>query len=274
IFKRLELKEENFSVFESAAKQDMNCLWELVLEVNDLLVSEDTSKKHIENKSCILEFMSHCCHSRIYFFEIRKCQVAETGCVICKLPWSKPDAFSKLRPFSDSISKANEDYYMPFYEIYGKDTTEKYRPSSLQKANASKLSSTFITINSLGINGMGFSPQAQYAANMCILVKCIECNRPQVLYSQYHLNPDEEIFLKNFIETIDYTCGTTFYGISDLAKVNSSSFLNDDNCNTENDLIELQDCSDPEILLPIPVGQQLYCSECNTIVKAKKRKGK
>ncbi|CAG8798651.1 7095_t:CDS:2, partial [Cetraspora pellucida] len=133
--------------------------------------------------SRILEFMSHYCHSRTYFFEIRKCQAAETGCVI-----------------------SNENHYMPFYEIYGKDITEKYRPSSLQKANASKLSSTSMTINSLSINSMGFSPCAQYAANVHVLVKCIECNRPWVLYSQYRLNPDEEIFLKNFIETIDYTC--------------------------------------------------------------------
>ncbi|CAG8598327.1 16508_t:CDS:2, partial [Cetraspora pellucida] len=67
--------------------------------------------------SRILEFMSHCCRSRTYFFEIRKFQAAETSCVICKPPRSKPDAFSN------------------------KDITEKYRPSSLQKANASKLSS-------------------------------------------------------------------------------------------------------------------------------------
>ncbi|CAG8596995.1 9245_t:CDS:2, partial [Gigaspora rosea] len=296
--------------------------------------------------------MSHCCRSRTYFFEIRKCQAAETGCMICKPP------------------RTNEDHYMPFYEIYGKDTTENYRPSLLQKANASKLSSTSMTINSLGINSMGFSPRAQYAANIRVLVKCIECNRPRVLYSQYRLNSEEENFLKNFIETIDYTCGTTFYGISDLAKANSSLFLDDGNFNTENDLIELHDinnsmhedddndinnsmhedddndinnsmhedddndvedvedydetvdelsteqqnndltletlfshvfvnakltcltpmevsyfsshlypdvcfqCGDPEILLPIPVGQQPYCFECNTTVETKKRKGK
>ncbi|CAG8789157.1 4761_t:CDS:1, partial [Gigaspora rosea] len=185
--------------------------------------------------------MSHCCRSRTYFFEIRKCQAAETGCMICKLPQSKPDMFLKLQPFPDPIPKANKDYYMLFYEIYGKDTTENYCPFSLQKANASKLSLTSMTINSLGINGMGFSPQAQYAANVRVLVKCVEYKRPRVLYSQYRLNSEEENFLKNFIETIDYTCSTTFYGISDLAKANSSSFLDDGNFNTENDLIELHD---------------------------------
>ncbi|RIB12070.1 hypothetical protein C2G38_2201690 [Gigaspora rosea] len=122
---------------------------------------------------------------------------------------------------SNPISKANEDYYLPFCEIYNKDTSEKYRKSSLQKVNAFILSSTTIVINSLGANGMSFSLWAQYAKNVHILVKCIEYNRPQALYSQHWLNSEKENLLKNFIETIDYTCSTIFYGISDLTKINS-----------------------------------------------------
>ncbi|CAG8850761.1 20747_t:CDS:1, partial [Racocetra persica] len=112
----------------------------------------------------ILEFMNHCCRSRTYFFEIRKCQEAETGCTICRPPRNRPDVFSKLQPFPDPIPKANEDNYMPFCEIYGKDTSEKYHPSLLQKANV-PISTTTTTIDGLGVNGMEFSPQAQYATN-------------------------------------------------------------------------------------------------------------
>ena len=83
--------------------------------------------------------MNHCCRSRTYFFEIRKCQAAETGCMICKPPRSKPDVFVRLQPFPDPIPKANEDHYMSFCELYGKDTSEKYRPSSLQKVNSAHI---------------------------------------------------------------------------------------------------------------------------------------
>ncbi|CAG8827649.1 15760_t:CDS:2, partial [Gigaspora rosea] len=103
---------------------------------------------------CILEFMNHCCRSRTYFFEIRKCQEAGTGCTICRPPRSRPKIFSKLQPFPDPIPKANEDHYMPFF-------------------NAST-STTTTTIDGLGVNGMGFSPRAQYATTVRILVKCIE----------------------------------------------------------------------------------------------------
>ncbi|CAG8767772.1 14884_t:CDS:2, partial [Racocetra persica] len=291
IFKRLELKEEKFSIFEAATDQDMKHLWESVLEVDNSLVPEDTSKKHIENKPRILEFMNHCCRSRTYFFEIRKCQEARTGCTICKPPWSRPDVFSKLQPFPDSIPKANEDHYMPFCEIYSKDTSKKYRPSLLQKANV-PTSTITTTIDSLGVNGMGFSPRAQYATNVRILVKCIECNRPRVLYSQYRLNPEEENLLKNFLETIDYTCGTTFYGISDLTKASPPLFRNDNNCSINNDeltcaiSIEVPyfsshlypdvcfQCGDTEIFSPTPASEQPYCSECYATVKTKKKKGK
>ncbi|CAG8709925.1 14579_t:CDS:1, partial [Gigaspora rosea] len=78
----------------------------------------------------------------------------------------------------------------------------------------------------------GFQPWAQYAKNVCVLVKCIECNRPQVLYSQHQLNLEEENLLKNFIETINYVCGTTFYGILDLTKINSP-ILNADGDNNQ-----------------------------------------
>ncbi|CAG8649039.1 23262_t:CDS:2, partial [Gigaspora rosea] len=37
--------------------------------------------------------------------------------------------------------------------------------------------------------------------------------------------------LKNFIETINYTCDTTFYGISDLLEPSSQTFLSNNNCN-------------------------------------------
>ncbi|CAG8807977.1 7825_t:CDS:2, partial [Gigaspora rosea] len=45
----------------------------------------------------------------------------------------------------------------------------------------------------------------------------------------------EENLLKNFLETIDYTCGITFYGISDLTKVRPPSFRNDNNYSINND---------------------------------------
>ncbi|CAG8552436.1 19428_t:CDS:1 [Gigaspora rosea] len=172
--------------------------------------------------------------------------------MICRSPQSKPDTFVKLQPFPDPIPKANEDHYIPFCEIHGKDTNETYRPSLLQKAN---VPASLLTIDGLGANGMGFSPRAQYAANVRVLVKCVECNRPRVLYSQHRLKLKEENLLKNFIETIDYTCGMTFYKISDLTKSSSPSVLtdniqaidivtNDDNDNNQTIDIVTNDGSD------------------------------
>ncbi|CAG8516744.1 9228_t:CDS:2, partial [Racocetra fulgida] len=43
IFKQLELKGENFFTFKLATDQEIECLWELVLELDDSLVPEDMS---------------------------------------------------------------------------------------------------------------------------------------------------------------------------------------------------------------------------------------
>ncbi|CAG8721626.1 18719_t:CDS:2, partial [Racocetra persica] len=126
IFEQLELKEKQFSVFESATEQNMERFWKSVLEVDNSLVPEDMFKKYIENKPHILEFIDYCYCSRIYFFEIRKCQEAKN---------------------------ANKDHYMPFCEIYSRETSEKYRPSSLQKATSLLMTTT----NNLGVNGSLFT---------------------------------------------------------------------------------------------------------------------
>ncbi|CAG8754689.1 19837_t:CDS:2, partial [Gigaspora rosea] len=159
-----------------------------------------------------------------YFFEIRKCKEAGTGCTICRPPRSRPKIFSKLQLFPNPIPKANEDHYMPFCEIYGKDTCERYRPLLLQKVNAST-STTTTTIDGLGANGMGFSPRAQYATNVHTWSNAL----------------NEKNLHKNFLETIDYTCSIAFYGISDFTKVSPPSFRNNNNCSINNDEVELQD---------------------------------
>ncbi|CAG8800647.1 20291_t:CDS:1, partial [Gigaspora rosea] len=139
-----------------------------------------------------------------------------------------------------------------------KDTSEKYHPSSLQKTNASTILSTATTTSNFGINSMGFNSRAQFAVNMCVLVKCIECNWSQVLYSQYWLSLEEEDLLKNFIETIDYTCGTTFYGISDLSnKYNLDvADIQEAENGMNNDDNNINDIDDDKFIDELPMEQQ------------------
>ncbi|CAG8573338.1 13140_t:CDS:2, partial [Gigaspora rosea] len=71
----------------------------------------------------------------------------------------------------------------------------------------------------------------------------------------------EKSLLKNFTETIDYTCGTTFYGISDLTKANENRFADESSTEQQDDTNDLslealfKRCNDAEIFLPTPAGQ-------------------
>jgi hypothetical protein len=38
---------------------------------------------------------------------------------------------------------------------------------------------------------MDFSPTAQYGKNVRIIVKCVECNKPRVLYAHRKISEEE-----------------------------------------------------------------------------------
>ncbi|UZO25596.1 uncharacterized protein OCT59_017861 [Rhizophagus irregularis] len=78
------------------------------------------------------EFYDHCCQKRHYFFEIKKC--GNEFCEICQPLSGDKQMFEKLANFPDPVP-GNENHYMPFKEIYGKETDEKHRPSLKSKSN-------------------------------------------------------------------------------------------------------------------------------------------
>jgi hypothetical protein len=100
----------------------------------------------------------------------------------------------------------NENHYMPFKEIYGKETDEKHRPSLKSKSNN----------NTTDSNDLQLKLTQQYVRNVGQCVLCIECNRPRVLYSKCKVKQEIIQKLHSFLETVDYSCGATFADLTDL----------------------------------------------------------
>ena len=50
IIKRLELKEESFSIFKAATKSEINELWNYILNIDDTLTQEIRAKKQLKNQ--------------------------------------------------------------------------------------------------------------------------------------------------------------------------------------------------------------------------------
>ncbi|GBB99355.1 hypothetical protein RclHR1_00350011 [Rhizophagus clarus] len=84
---------------------------------------------------------------------------------------------------------------------------------------------------------MDFSPTAQYGKNVRTIVKCVECNKPHVLYAHHKISEEEFCLLQSFLESIEYTCSVTFKGLSGLSSFRKESDvdINDDDKKENND---------------------------------------
>ncbi|GES84620.1 hypothetical protein GLOIN_2v1782174 [Rhizophagus clarus] len=87
--------------------------------------------------------------------------------------------FFQVHSLPDPIPTIDKTSYKEFSEIYGTITTEQHRPSLKHQQKDKQ------------INKMGFSPNAQFAKNVGVVVECYECNRWRVLYSKTKLNSIE-----------------------------------------------------------------------------------
>ena len=64
-------------------------------------------------------------------------------------------------------------------------------------------------------HGLPFSPTTQTAKNVSKFVKCSECQKPRVLYSEKKLKLDDQSKLQRVLKKHIYICGTSF---SDFTK--------------------------------------------------------
>ncbi len=153
------------------------------------------------------EFLEHCCKSRHYFFSIKKC--GEPTCTICRPLRCSPEDFEQLHHLPDPVP--GEDlHYKSFEELYGTQTMEDHRPS-LKDAKAKKKDTT-------KKHSMPFYPSAIRAKNVGVIVNCVECEKPRLLFSSKKLSEKDKATLQRFLDTIFYTCGMAFHNTCDLAK--------------------------------------------------------
>ncbi|CAG8607267.1 33064_t:CDS:2, partial [Gigaspora margarita] len=104
----------------------------------------------------------------------------------------------------------------------------------LQKSKVSKTK----TITS---HTMPFCLSAARAKNVSIMVTCVECERPRLLFSAKKLSKNEQQTLKAFLDTIIYTCGISFNSISDPANAITKQPIN-----VINECMTVEDCSENE----------------------------
>ena len=170
---------------------------------------------------------------RHYSFTIKKC--GEPSCTICRPPRCSPEDFEQLYRLPDP--EPGEDmHYKSFEELYGKETTENHRPSlkntKLKKKDKTKSSK----------HTMPFCPSAARAKNVGIIVNCVKCEKPCLLFSAKKLTETDKTILRSFLDIIFFTCGMSFHNTCDLAMAKRSDDDTDDTVNDD------EEADDQEII--------------------------
>ncbi|CAI2186741.1 954_t:CDS:2, partial [Funneliformis geosporum] len=149
-----------------------------------------------------------------------------------------------------------DNHYMSFSEVYEMKITEQYCPSLQNKKSQN------IPIMS-----------AQFGKNVWTVIKCVKCNKPRVLYACRKLSEEEYLLLQSFLETVEYICGISFKGLTELSF--SKSICNDTD-EKENEVISHEQETDSIAELfkldIIQIGNELpFCEECHTKTGEKRK---
>ncbi|CAG8530061.1 7264_t:CDS:2, partial [Gigaspora margarita] len=197
IFEKQYLKDNPFETYNAASDEEIEIFWKAIHQIDEIQRLKD--------------FYDHCCTTCHYSFTIKKYE--KDNCVICKPPRCLLEIFNQLHCLPDPIP-GNDLHYKSFEELYGTVTTEKYRPLYQEKilqSNSSKIKQ-----RNKSKHTIPFCPSALRAKNIGVTAICTKCNKPWLLFSAKKISDNDYRILCKFLDTILYTCGTTFKNTNKL----------------------------------------------------------
>lgn len=194
IMQRLELKGEVFEIYHAATEDEITEFWSTLLLIESKLTRQFTTAKHLKEIPDMCVFLEHCCQSRHYSFQIRKCAVR--SCKICKPLRMDEEEFKATNFLPDPVPDT-DGHYKSFFDLFGQPTTEEFRPSLKNTSKSAK-------------NVLGYAPSQQHVNNVGLLVQCEECDMWRLLFCKYKLNYQENCELQTALDDISYTCGMLF----------------------------------------------------------------
>ena len=167
-----------------------------MLVLDETLKWEDKiTRKAVEHSSHekLKSFISHCCRSARYSFDILKC--GNTTCELCKPVRLPSDIFSKLIHLPFPVPSA-DGHYQPFIEAYNKpSSSEEHRPSASAKRPR---------------KSVPIPTSVQHAKNTNLMVKCEECAMWRLVYAEKKLSVQLRKRLEKKLHFYTFSCGATF----------------------------------------------------------------
>lgn len=203
-FESLEYDDKKVKV-EATVTED--CIAELLPLLEKIDPEFDFRKPNINMKDVMKSkkfaafFVKHCCNLT-YSFQIRKCD--DVSCS-CHLPIRNKELHEHLPWFPvPELDPTNKEKYLDFQTSYSKLLESKCKPKETckpsDKANDSNSKTDLKQPDFKYVNG-----KARYA------VRCNECGKGRLLYSNYQLTGDVKLLLKITLEQNSFTCGKLLF---------------------------------------------------------------
>ena len=215
-FERLALKEKPVSTMDPVEEEEIVALQRHLsifpgLDINKLI------KEHTRKVASYQKWLDNHCRQRQYIFQIRKCN---------DLSCCTPSHLTKesLKWLPDPMLDASGEHFLPFQEAWNKDTNESDRPTLKAKASAkdgkkSKSSTTKKTksqakdlqtarLSEEHCQGLQGDSSVYTAQNARMIINCIECQKPRVIYSKSKLTERQAMQCALMLSEYDYSCGS------------------------------------------------------------------
>lgn len=209
IFSRLKLKDKHIKSSAATEDEQMSILWNFLSTIlADVPSPDDLHKKSdLSSFPPLSRYLDHCTQ-RHYFFEIKKCGVHTCG--VCKPIRLPREIFEQLKPFPDTMP-GSDGHFMAFEDMYGSDTTEKHRPSSVKKSAKHR--------------SLPFHGKLQHVKNANLMIECDECGMWRLVYALRKLNSTQCLSLQNSLSGMSFSCGAPLQELDIIPELRDLVFV-------------------------------------------------
>ncbi|CAB4401187.1 unnamed protein product [Rhizophagus irregularis] len=187
-------KNEAFETEIPASDSEINEMFENILRINSTLTKNETTKQQLRKHKSLVKFIEIHCQERTYTFQIKKCN--QPTCEVCYPVRMPIDIFQNLYFLPDPVpSRDNPDHYKQFANLYGKPTTEQFRPSLINEKSKTEPVPSNILIST----------------KIRDYIRCNSCGKTRCLYSNSQLTEQQKQDLNSVIQAYTYSCGSPIF---------------------------------------------------------------
>ena len=193
----MKLKDSPLTTYTGANESEIQEMFDEVLQIDSTLQVDKLVQKELKKAEGWKSFVSKHCKCSHYYFQVRKCSTSVDNCFHCQgNPPQTPD-FDQIHFLPDPEPTPDKLHYKPFEQVYGKETTDKYRPS--------------LQLDSVEKEADKDHRALLVAARVRDVIPCCECSKPRCIFAATKPSFGEQTEVQRVKDEGMYSCGVSLF---------------------------------------------------------------